>query len=249
MDRAPLVAIVLGLMLAVVGSPAWPQGPAGLPEFLPPDLEKEIALSAAPKHLRSGVNVYLLGENGYRLERKGSNGFSCLVVRGSTLGPPRWRDAISGWCFDPHGMETIGRPMLDRAKYKQQGLSAEDIRNRINAGFAAGTYRSPERFGLIYMLSPINKVPDHRNGELYDYPPHVMYFAPYTSNDDIGVPGSVHTGDRQYVWSGLPFIPNAGPHGFVVQRLGEKESAAILEEHRDLLARVRQYVAIDPGNW
>lgn len=214
----------------------------GLPKILPQDLEIELALSSAPKHLRANATIYLLGEEGYKLVKQGSNGFTCLVIRGPSFTPPDWENHISGWCFDEESMRTIGKVMLDRAKFYRQGLSPEEVRNKINAGFASGEYQPPSKPSVIYMLSPVNKVPDHRTGKIFDFVPHVMYCAPNITNDDIGVPEEVHIGDDNYVWGGLPFLPTSGPHGFIVQPLGEKECAKIVAEYREMIEKVRKYV-------
>lgn len=217
----------------------------GLPKILPRDLEIELALSAAPKHLREDASIYVLDEEGYKLAKEGMNGFTCLVIRGPDFTPPGWENHLSGWCFDEESFRTIGKVMLDRAKFYRQGLDPEEVRNKINAGFASGEYLPPSKPSVIYMLSPVNKVPDHRTGKIFDYVPHVMYCAPNITNDDIGVPEEVHTGDKNYVWSGLPFLPTTGPHGFIVQPLGEKECARIVAEYRDMIEKVRQYVDLD----
>lgn len=241
--RQAAFAGLAAVVLLATGASAG--GKPGLPDILPADLETEIALSAAPSQLRDGVAVYLLGKKGYELSRPGTNGFSCLVIRGSVMGPPAWRESISGWCYDAHGMETFGKVDFDRAKLLRQGTPAEEVSRKISAGFASGKYRAPSQGGVIYMLSPVNKVPDHRTGELYTYPPHIMYYAPFVSNDDIGVPESAHTGDPDYVFSGLPFLPVSGPHGFIVQPLGRLEAARLVDEHRSLIERVEKYVEID----
>lgn len=49
---------------------------------LPVPLEVDLAISAAPPHLRAGAAVYVLDpSHGYTLERKGTNGFTCYVQR------------------------------------------------------------------------------------------------------------------------------------------------------------------------
>ncbi|MGD8307701.1 MAG: hypothetical protein PVF17_13670 [Ignavibacteria bacterium] len=218
----------------------------GFPKILPRDLEVELALSSAPSHLQDEATVYVLGENGYELAIQGSNGWTCFVVRGPGIGPPSWDDMIAGWCYDEEGMKTMGLVTFDRAKYRSQGLSNEEIRNKINEGFATGKYLSPRKPGVIYMLSPVNKVPDHRTGKLFDYVPHVMYYAPNITNEDIGVPKSLHTGDPNYVFSGLPYLPIEGnPHGFMVQALGEKEGRQIVAKYKEMIEKVRKYVDLD----
>lgn len=237
----------IGLLLMLsAGSAGFGQsGKPGLPDILPRDLEIEIALSAAPKHLQDNATVYVLGKEGYELAIEGSNGWTCFVVRGPGIGPPSWNDMISGWCYDDEGMKTMGLVTFDRARYRRQGMNGDEIRSKINSGFASGKYRSPRKAGIIYMLSPVNKVPDHRTGKLFDYVPHVMYYAPNVTNDEIGVPESEHTGNPKYVFSGLPFLPSEGPHGFIVQPLGEKEGARICEKYEEMIEKVRSYVDLE----
>lgn len=214
----------------------------GLPSILPRDLEIELALSAAPPHLRDGAAVYVLGEKAYSLARESRNGFSCFVER-HWLGDPAWRDYLAPQCTDREGAETIMRVVFDRVRYFREGLPAHEIQARIGRGFASGAYHPPRRTGVIYMLSPLNKVPDHRNNwRLFDYVPHVMYYAPYVTNDSIGVPEALHTGDEDYVFGGLPYVAVSGPHGFIVQVLGERERAAIVAAHRQLIARLLEYI-------
>jgi len=59
--------------------------------------------------------------------------------------------------------------------------------------------------------------------------PHVMYYAPNVSNEDIGggKPGSMY-----------PFVIMPGPHGYFIQLLGLTERAAINKEYEEMLARL-----------
>lgn len=52
--------------------------------LLSPEKEMELALKAAPAHLRSTASVYLFGKRGYEKARTGTNGFSCMVNRDGT---------------------------------------------------------------------------------------------------------------------------------------------------------------------
>jgi len=53
-----------------------------------------------------------------------------------------------------------------------------------------------------------------------------MFYAPNVSNEDIGgKPAS------QY-----PFILFSGPHGYIIQLVGEAEKAAINKEYEEMLA-------------
>ena len=49
--------------------------------LLPRALEIELALSAAPTHLRGGAAVWVLDKSGYAIAKKGGNPFACVVSR------------------------------------------------------------------------------------------------------------------------------------------------------------------------
>ncbi len=231
---------------ALVPFAAAADGPAGLPRTLPRDLEIELALSAAPEHLRPGAAVYVLTEDGFELARAsskgGSNGFTCFVTRGLG-GEGRANDHVEPMCYDEEGMETFGAVAFDRYRMLRQGVDPQEVRAEIAAGFVRGTYRAPTRGGVIYMLSPINKVPDGRGGVL-DYVPHLMFYAPYVSNREIGVTTELLT-SGDYAFSGLPFLPATGPHGFIVVPLGREEARQMVRAQRDLIERMRRYVDVE----
>src|ERR1700720_2317866 len=59
--------------------------------LLPRDLETELALSAAPPHLRDGANVMVLEPTGYATAVRKGNAFTCMVSRrGGDLFPVCW---------------------------------------------------------------------------------------------------------------------------------------------------------------
>src|SRR5262249_2121165 len=58
-----------------------------LPELLPRKKEIELALSAAPEHLRKDAAVYMLHRNGFVKIGDSTNGFTCIVNRD----PPKIR--------------------------------------------------------------------------------------------------------------------------------------------------------------
>src|SRR5438552_19182080 len=49
--------------------------------LLPRALEIELALSAAPKHLRDDATVCALDKSGYAIAKKGGNAFTCVGSR------------------------------------------------------------------------------------------------------------------------------------------------------------------------
>jgi len=164
----------------------------------------ELALSAAPAHLREEAAVWVMAEDGYALGREGSNGFACIVNRDD----PR---SIKPTCFDPEGAETmvprielVGRMLLD-------GASMDEIGERLESAFASGEFIRPRRAGVAYMLSRHNRPWDSGAGRLGRFPPHVMIYAPDVTNEDIGIDHQVLRGTP-----GLPFVGYEGPHGFII---------------------------------
>jgi hypothetical protein len=65
-------------------------------EKMSESLETHYALSALPTRMRDAATVYLLDPSkGYSLSRKGTNGFSCIVVRSDWQFPKQeFRDDI-----------------------------------------------------------------------------------------------------------------------------------------------------------
>src|SRR5215472_4227458 len=65
----------------------------------PREVQIRIASLAAPKEVSDHADVYVLGQRGYELARKGDNGFSCLIERErpNTMEPE---------CYDAEGTNT-----------------------------------------------------------------------------------------------------------------------------------------------
>src|SRR2546428_13419569 len=86
--RVVWLAIVLMSALSPAGAAQSAGGDsarfAQSPQYplLPRALEVELALSAAPTHLRDGATVWVLEMSGYAIARKGSNAFTCVVKIG-----------------------------------------------------------------------------------------------------------------------------------------------------------------------
>lgn len=182
---------------------------AGRPEVLPHTCEMNLALSAAPQHLRDGAGVYVLGEDGYVLDRDSQNGFTCIVNRDH----PR---VLKPTCFDAEGTATIVPKIVRFGDLLLQGKSVEEINQIIAQGFDDGTFTAPRRPGVAYMLSDYNRPYNPQTDELGWFPPHLMFYAPNLDNEDIG---SSWEANREDHW--LPFIGYQGPHGFMIVRVQE----------------------------
>lgn len=154
--------------------------PAGIPRL---DRNQEIAmaLGAAPLELRADAGVYVLEGAGFVQVRAGRNGFNCLVERDINV--------IAPVCYDAEGSRTTLQASLERARLMMSGVDGASLDRMIDAEYRAGRLHPPAKPGIAYMLSNDFVRIDPKTGEKKVlYPPHVMAYAPYLRNEDIGVP-------------------------------------------------------------
>ena len=172
-----------------------------LPELLPRDREIALALSAAPEHLRAGAAVWVLESAGFVKVRDSRNGFGCIVNRDHPLNR-------KPTCYDAEGVATILPKVLRVGELLMQGKSTAEIQADIDEGFRTGRFVSPRRPGVAYMLSGDIRRFDAASGSVVSFPPHVMFYAPNLTNEDIG-----SSGDGK---DGMPFIAYQGPQGYMI---------------------------------
>lgn len=189
MLRAPLCIGAACLLLATASEVRAQT----LPTLMPRAQEMDLALSAAPEHLRANAAVYVLERSGYVRAREGSNGFSCVVEREDD-------GTIAPICFDHEGAETTLRAIMRRAQLRAQGTNAEAAERIIAEEYRAGQLLAPRKPGVAYMLSSRFEQPNRETGAVEQvYPPHVMFYAPYYSNADIGALPE-HRGSMTQPW-------------------------------------------------
>jgi hypothetical protein len=214
-------------------------------ETMPQSLEVRFALSALPPHLRDGATAYVLDPvAGYIVNRKGTNGLSCIVMRTEWAWPQlAFRDDIYvPICYDEEGSRKMLPVWLDVAQMRARGLNPKQIYDETMKKFDNGTYQKPVRSGISYMTTPLMRsypAPD-ATGVMTMALPHYMFYAPNVKNVDIGgKPGSPYS----FI---LPQGP--GPHDVIILLVGETEKAKILADSRDLLNELcsyRKYLCLD----
>jgi hypothetical protein len=163
--------------------------------------EVELALSACPPLVASTAAVYVLEKSGYVKVRDSQNGFTAIVdhVLPTTQEPQ---------CMDIEGARTILPRILKIAELRAQGKSREEIERFVADAFAKGTFQPPARPGIDYMLSTQNGAIDNKGNVVKPFPPHVMFYAPYIKNAEIGSDGKP---------GGAAFIVGEGtPHAFII---------------------------------
>src|SRR5258708_6283281 len=125
-----MIAMILSALLA-----ATPDSP-----MLPRDLEIELALSAAPKHLRDAATVLVLESSGFVKAREGTNAFTCLVSRrGGDLFPV---------CWDVEGTRSLLPIDLDAAKLRLGGGANAEVDPPVAEGVKDCRYRRTVRAGV-----------------------------------------------------------------------------------------------------
>jgi hypothetical protein len=242
MRKLQTIVVIAGLLFSLTVSAQNKQIPSGTNriEPLPRDLEIQLALSALPPHLRDNATVYVLNpDKGFEVARKGTNGFHALVARtGDDTFRGSWPlteyrdDILYPISFDEAGAKAQMRVFFDAAEMQAAGTPPGELKKIIKDRYKTESYKAPDRAGISYMLSPVLRTyfdPDKSDSVTTMNFPHVMYYAPDISGEDIGAGklGGMY-----------PFVILHGHHGYMIQPLGLTERAAINKEYEEMLARL-----------
>jgi hypothetical protein len=243
MRNTQAVSFAVILLVTLTASAQQKQSANGVTKLepLPRDLEVQLALSALPPHLRDQATAYVLNpDKGFEVARKGTNGFHTFVARtgGDAMRGSwpltRYRDDILyPISFDHAGAKANMRVFFDIEEMRAKGSDPGELKRTIQARYKTGHYGAPERAGISYMLAPVLRNyadPDKDDTVETSNNPHVMYYAPNVSNDNVG---GAKPGQHPY-----PFVILHGPHGYVIQHVGKTETAAITKEYEGMLARL-----------
>lgn len=254
MKNVPTCAAIAAMFFSLIANAQTrPASAASRIAPLPRELEIQLALSALPPHLRDSATVHVLNPaKGFEVARKGTNGFHAFVARtGDDAMRGSWSltkypdDVLYPISFDSAGARAQMRVFFDIAEMQVKGVPPENVKKTIQDRYKTGHYKAPERPGVSYMLSPIVRTyvePEKNDTVATQNIPHVMYFAPNVSNEDVG--GAVvdsNSAPRQGangVGNVYPFVILHGPHGYNIQLLGKTEAAAITKEYEPMLAQL-----------
>lgn len=140
----------------------------------------KLAESAAPAEISQKATVYLLEPKGYVKVRDGSNGFSCFVDRQTP-----WNSEPA--CFDAEGTATTLPTRLFVEEERGKGKSEDEIQAEVSAGYKSGRFKAPGKAGIVYMMSD-NVFLLIGGNKIVHGPPHLMFYAPYATEKDLGSP-------------------------------------------------------------
>src|SRR5258705_2536508 len=213
-------------------------------EQMPAKLETQFALSAAPPGLRDRASVHLLDPGkGYHLSRQGTSGVTCIVERTAWELTDFRNDIYIPLCYDAVGTKTYLKYIMDAAALRAQGMSPAALKAEIERRFTDKAYTAPEKAGLSYMVAPIFRTvgpPDLKVRTMAM--PHVMFYAPHITNDDIGAVPDLK--DHSSLLH--PFIDRQGnaEQSYMIQLTGEEGKARILADEKALVNELCAYRAI-----
>ena len=175
MSRVMLTVLFLGTSLLAQTSALKPAYDFSLPR----EERIRLAESAAPQEISGKATVYLLEASGYAKIRDGSNGFACLVDRQTPFN-------LEPSCFDSEGAATTLPTRLFAEEQRAKGKSEEQINAAIAEGYKSGKFQAPRKSGIVYMLS--DQIYLLIGDKLIHAAPHLMFYAPYATEKDIGSP-------------------------------------------------------------
>ena len=246
MSRIWIVALAATCLVGIASAESKRAGeptPEPILEAMPPDLETRFALSAAPPRLREAATVYLLNPNtGYYLARKGTSGVSCIVQRTDWDMPELRDDVYWSVCYDAAGTKTYLRTIMDAAALRTKGMNAAEIKAEIEKRYRNKTYTPPQKIGVSYMVAPIMRAVGPPDMQVHTMAmPHLMFYAPFVTNEDIGA--SPDFNDPSSL--AFPFLDKhtegGSEHGYIIQILGEAETATILRDEKQLMDELCDY--------
>lgn len=139
----------------------------------------KLAESAAPVEISAKAAVYVLERGGYEKVREGTNGFSCLVDRQTP-----WNSEPT--CFDAEGSATTLPTRLFVEQERAKGKTEDVIKSELADGYKTGRFKPPGKPGIVYMLS--DNIFLMLNDRILHAPPHLMFYAPYATEKDLGAP-------------------------------------------------------------
>jgi len=172
----------------------------------PAAIQVALAESAGPP-VSAEAAVYILGPSGYVKVREGRNGFTCLISRERP-------DTLEPECFDAVGTAAVVPVRMFVEAQRAAGAGEEKIRAQVEEGYRKGRFKAPAKPGLVYMLSNNNYVFDPARGKIIHFPGHLMFYAPYATQKDVGSgPGAPYIVAPGTPHALMIVVPAAPGHG------------------------------------
>ena len=176
---------------------------------LPREERIKLAESAAPPEISEKATIYLLERSGYVKVRDGTNGFTCIVERETPL-------TMEPECYDAEGSATTLLTRFYTEEQRAKGVGEAQITAAIEEGYKSGQFKAPRKAGIVYMMSEHNHVLRPDTHEIIHFSPHLMFYAPFVTEADIGSPPESRD---------MPFVVHAGqPDALIIVVPREQKS-------------------------
>lgn len=174
MHTRSLVAIATSVAASALGAQKAPD----ITPYLMADRTAEVALArtAAPTEISSKAAVLVLTKKGYVEAAKGTNGFTCVVMRsfaGAPDDPGFWNPHIvAPHCFNPPASRSVLPSVLERIGWAFAGSTPADLKARMAKAYADHRFTMPAPGAMAYMLSP----QQHLSDDDPHWMPHLMFY-------------------------------------------------------------------------
>jgi hypothetical protein len=176
MNTRTLVAISTFVAAASLGAQKAPS--PDVTPYLTADRAAEVALArtAAPSDVSDKATVLVLTPKGYIEAARGTNGFTCIVMRSFAAAPDDpgfWNPNISApHCFNPPAARTILPAMLAQIHWALAGATPAELKARTRKAYAEKKFPMPAAGAMAYMLSPKQYLLDADP----HWMPHLMFY-------------------------------------------------------------------------
>lgn len=170
-----LTATVAGLAMPLSAA----LGSNGVNPEMSQACEEALAVSSLPLRLRDRASVYVWKGDDFEKTISSEGGFHCAVQRNHP-------QAIIPVCFTAHGENSLLPAALYKTKLALNGTSAEEAERLFAAKLLSGEVRPASGPGINYMMSDFISIHTGQEPAFMKVPPHVMFFAPYLTNEDVG---------------------------------------------------------------
>ena len=174
MNACTLVAIATFVAASALRAQKAPD----VTPYLTVDRAAEVALArtAAPADVSGKATVLVLTPKGYVEATRGTNGFTCIVMRSFAAAPDDpefWNPRIRApQCFNPPASRTVLPAMLAEIDWALTGATPAEMKARIRKAYAEKRFPMPAAGAMAYMLSP----KQHLSDADPHWMPHLMFY-------------------------------------------------------------------------
>lgn len=183
--------LVLLAFIAGAGGAQTPTYPAFREYSQPRETELQLIKTAAPPSITDRATLKVLTQTGFQITREGSNGFTCVVMRGwsaPTYTPKQFVGFVydatirAPICFDPIASRTVLPYYELRTKLGMEGKTPAQIADAVTSAYKSGALPKREGVSFAYMWS----AEQHLGQGIGHWHPHMMVFAPNYTNEMVG---------------------------------------------------------------